>query len=102
MKNDIRGNRKKAAQSKLQSKKSFVLNHIASAQMALLMGVSVGTVFVCAPSAYAEATIDSAETLKKNQENSAIAQQQSTEVTQIPALQAVAESDDVYADGNNL
>lgn len=99
MKNDIRGNRKKAAQSKLQSKKSFVLNHIASAQMALLMGVSVGTVFVCAPSAYAEATIDSAETLKKNQVNSAIAQQQSTEVTQIPALQAVAESDDVYAGG---
>ncbi|MCH4244564.1 TonB-dependent receptor [Acinetobacter gerneri] len=99
MKNDIRGNRKKAAQSKLQSKKSFVLNHITSAQMALLMGVSVGTVFVCAPSAYAEATIDSVETLKKNQENSAIAQQKSTEVTRIPALQAVAESDDVYAGG---
>lgn len=98
MKNDIRGNRKKTAH-KLQSKKSFVLNHIASAQMALLMEVSVGTVFVCAPSAYAEATIDSAETLKKNQGNSAIAQQQSTEVTQIPALQAVAESDDVYAGG---
>lgn len=92
MRNDVRSNRKKAAQTMMQSTKSFVLNHIASSQMALLMGVSVGTVFICVPSTYANTTIDSIETLKKNQN-------EIQPNSQLPRISVVATEDTIYAGG---
>ncbi len=93
MKNYARGDRKIA----VQSKKSFVLNHIASAQMAILMGVSVGTVFVCTPSAYAEDTLDRVEILKKNQKETQTNSE--TQVSQLPAISVVATEDTIYSGG---
>ncbi|MFX5295611.1 TonB-dependent ferric acinetobactin receptor BauA [Acinetobacter baumannii] len=73
--------------------RSFVLNGVASAQMALRLGYALGTVFVlCASNTYAAVIDNSAKTLEQQQ----AAQ---TNVATLPAITVKAEQDDTYAGG---
>ncbi|MDC5519501.1 TonB-dependent siderophore receptor [Acinetobacter baumannii] len=73
--------------------RSFVLNGVASAQMALRLGYALGTVFVlCASNTYAAVIDNSTKTLEQQQ----AAQ---TNVAALPAITVKAEQDDIYAGG---
>ncbi|MEX7509903.1 TonB-dependent siderophore receptor, partial [Acinetobacter baumannii] len=73
--------------------RSFVLNDVASAQMALRLGYALGTVFVlCASNTYAAVIDNSTKTLEQQQ----AAQ---TNVAALPAITVKAEQDDIYAGG---
>ncbi|MFH4193328.1 TonB-dependent siderophore receptor, partial [Acinetobacter baumannii] len=73
--------------------RSFVLNGVASAQMALRLGYALGTVFVlCASNTYAAVIDNSTKTLEQQQ----AAQ---TNVAALPAITVKAEQDDTYAGG---
>ncbi|MGK7823548.1 TonB-dependent siderophore receptor, partial [Acinetobacter baumannii] len=72
--------------------RSFVLNGVASAQIALRLGYALGTVFVlCASNTYAAVIDNSAKTLEQ--------QTAQTNVAALPAITVKAEQDDTYAGG---
>ncbi len=92
--NNVSDNRNfKSGNDQRINQRSFVLNGIASAQMALRLGYALGTVFVlCASNTYAAVINNSTKTLEQQQ----AAQ---TNVAALPAITVKAEQDDTYAGG---